>query len=91
MGARAPPGSRETSLLLAAAASPEEAARVGNQAGGRVGFFLHTDDFRRDHRAMSAQGVEFREEPREEAYGTVAVFADLYGKLWDLIQPRAPR
>lgn len=85
----APPGSRETSLLLAEAASPEEAARIGDQAGGRVCLFLHTDDFHRDHRAMSAQGVAFREPPREEVYGTVAVFADLYGNLWDLIQPRA--
>ena len=67
------------------------AARVGDKAGGRVFLFLHTDDFRRDHRAMLARGVVFREPPREEAYGTVAVFADLYGNLWDLIQPRERR
>ena len=75
-------------LLLARAADERQEARVGDQTGGRVGFFLETDDFRRDHERMTARGVEFREEPREEAYGTVAVFADLYGNLFDLIQPR---
>lgn len=74
-------------LLLAKADGPDQLATVGNQAGGRVGFFLETDDFDRDHLAMLAKGVRFREEPRREAYGTVAVFADLYGNLWDLIQP----
>jgi catechol 2,3-dioxygenase-like lactoylglutathione lyase family enzyme len=82
----APPGSRGTSLLLAQASTPEEASRVGNQTGGRVFLFLHTDDFWRDYRAMTARGVKFRETPREEPYGTVAVFEDLYGNKWDLLQ-----
>ena len=77
----------ETPLLLAKADGPEEATAVGNQAGGRVAFFLHTDDFSRDHARMTAAGVTFRETPRHEAYGTVAVFEDLYGNPWDLIQP----
>lgn len=84
----APPGSPSTPLLLAKAAGPAQAARVGDQAGGRVFLFLHTDDFARDHAAMRARGVRFREAPRHEAYGTVAVFEDLYGNLWDLIEPR---
>ncbi len=75
-------------LLLAEAKSDEERSRIGNQTGGRVFLFLETDDFARDHAAMLAHGVEFREEPRHEAYGTVAVFADLHGNLWDLIEPR---
>lgn len=83
----APPGGG-TSLLLARAASPAQAERVGEQTGGRVFLFLHTDDFRRDHAAMLARGVTFREAPREETYGTVAVFEDLYGNRWDLIEPR---
>jgi catechol 2,3-dioxygenase-like lactoylglutathione lyase family enzyme len=83
-----PPGSGGTCLLLARAATPEQAARVGDQTGGRVGFFLHTDDFRRDYDALRARGVRFREEPREEEYGMVAVFEDLYGNRWDLLQPR---
>lgn len=74
-------------LLLAQASSPEQKLAVGNQAGGRVMFFLNTDDFWRDHTAMSNAGVTFMETPREEAYGIVAVFQDLYGNLWDLIQP----
>jgi catechol 2,3-dioxygenase-like lactoylglutathione lyase family enzyme len=82
----APPGSQETRLLLAKAATHEQAARVGDQTGGRVFLFLHTDDFWRDFRALSARGVKFREEPRREKYGTVAVFEDLYGNLWDLLQ-----
>jgi catechol 2,3-dioxygenase-like lactoylglutathione lyase family enzyme len=89
----APPGadSRGTSegkcrLLLAQAKNAEELAAVGNQTGGRVFLFLHTDDFHRDHRAFKARGVEFIEEPREESYGTVAVFRDLYGNKWDLLQ-----
>ncbi|MEW9834376.1 VOC family protein, partial [Mesorhizobium marinum] len=65
----------------------EQAARIGDQTGGRVFLFLETDDFARDHAAMLAKGVSFREEPRRESYGTVAVFADLYGNLWDLIEP----
>ena len=82
----APPGSRETRLLLAQAAGPEQAARVGDQAGGRVFLFLHTDDFWRDYRAYRVRGVTFCEEPRHEAYGIVAVFEDLYGNRWDLLQ-----
>ena len=74
-------------LLLAKAEGDVQTAAVGNQAGGRVGFFLETDDFDRDHAAMLDKGVSFKEEPRREAYGTVAVFADLYGNLWDLIEP----
>lgn len=75
-------------LLLARADGDSQRAAIGNQTGGRVAFFLHTDDFRRDHAAMVARGVVFHEEPRVEAYGTVAVFEDLYGNLWDLIQPK---
>jgi len=82
----APPGSRGTNLLLAQASTPEESSRVGNQTGGRVFLFLHTDDFWRDYRAMTARGVKFREAPRKEAYGTVAVFEDLYGNKWDLLE-----
>jgi len=82
----APPGT-ETALLLAKADGPEQEAAIGNQTGGRVGFFLETDDFARDHAAMLAKGVTFKEESRHEAYGTVAVFADPFGNLWDLIQP----
>ena len=82
----APAGSRGSSLLLARASTPEETSRIGNQTGGRVFLFLHTDDFWRDYRAMTARGVKFREAPREEAYGTVAVFEDLYGNKWDLLQ-----
>lgn len=82
----APPGSSGVALLLARAGSPEQESRVGNQTGGRVFLFLHTDDFWRDHRAMSARGVRFLEEPREEPYGTVAVFEDLYGNKWDLLE-----
>lgn len=83
----APPGAAETALLLARAATPEQAAQIGSQAGGRVFLFLHTDDFRRDYDEMRSRGVRFVEEPREEAYGTVAVFLDLYGNRWDLLQP----
>lgn len=82
----APPGSRETRLLLARAVTPEQSARIGDQTGGRVFLFLHTDDFWRDYRRMREAGVTFCEEPREEAYGTVAVFEDLYGSRWDLLQ-----
>ncbi|HEY0020144.1 MAG TPA: VOC family protein [Longimicrobium sp.] len=83
-----PPGAAETALLLARAATPEQEAAVGNQAGGRVFLFLHTGDFARDHARMRAHGVRFVEEPRDEAYGTVAVFLDLYGNRWDLLQPK---
>jgi catechol 2,3-dioxygenase-like lactoylglutathione lyase family enzyme len=86
----APPGSRGTSLLLARASTQEETSRIGNQTGGRVFLFLHTDDFWRDYRAMMAHGVKFRREPREETYGTVAVFEDLYGNLWDLLELKQP-
>jgi uncharacterized glyoxalase superfamily protein PhnB len=75
-------------LPLAAAADGEQRSRIGNQTGGRVFLFLETDDFQRDYHEMKEHGVEFREEPRYEPYGTVAVFADLYGNLWDLIEPR---
>ena len=75
-------------LLLARADGDRQRSHVGDQTGGRVFLFFETDDFSRDHEAMLARGVEFREEPRREAYGTVAVFADLYGNLWDLIEPR---
>ncbi|MGA7399572.1 MAG: VOC family protein [Candidatus Sulfotelmatobacter sp.] len=85
-----PPGSRGTDLLLARASTPEEISRIGNQTGGRVFLFLHTDDFWRDYRAMTARGVKFRRAPREEAYGTVAVFEDLYGNLWDLLELKKP-
>ena len=77
-----------TQLLLAKAATPEQSARVGDQAGGRVFLFLHTDDFRRDYEAYRAKGVRFVEEPRYEAYGDVVVFEDLYGNRWDLVQPK---
>ena len=75
-------------LLLARASNDEQRSRIGNQTGGRVGFFLHTDDFWRDHAAMTARGVEFLETPREEVYATVAVFRDLYGNTWDLLEPK---
>jgi catechol 2,3-dioxygenase-like lactoylglutathione lyase family enzyme len=84
----APPGDGETALLLAKAANPEQAARIGDQTGGRVFLFLNTDDFRRDYAAYQARGVDFTEEPREETYGTVVVFRDLYGNKWDLVQHR---
>ncbi|MEM9179941.1 MAG: VOC family protein [Pseudomonadota bacterium] len=83
----APPGA-ETALLLAKADGAEQAAAIGNQTGGRVGFFLHTDDFTRDHTAMLSKGVTFHEAPRHEPYGTVAVFEDPFGNLWDLIEPK---
>ena len=82
----APPGSTETSLLLAQAASPEQVQTIGNQSGGRVFLFLQTNDFWRDYNAMKANGVSFLEQPRQEAYGTVVVFEDLYGNKWDLIE-----
>src|SRR5215475_7056146 len=85
----APRGSEGTNLLLAQASTAEQASRIGNQTGGRVFLFLHTDDFWRDYRAISGHGVKFVREPRDEPYGTVAVFEDLYGNLWDLIQPRS--
>jgi catechol 2,3-dioxygenase-like lactoylglutathione lyase family enzyme len=89
----APPGDPKggdgaMALLLAKAANPEQAARIGDQTGGRVFLFLRTDDFWRDYNAYKARGVDFTEEPREEIYGTVVVFRDLYGNKWDLVQHR---
>ena len=83
----APPGAGGTQLLLARAVGERQASRVGDQTGGRVFLFLHTDDFWRDYRSFAEHGVVFVREPSEEDYGTVAVFQDLYGNLWDLIQP----
>jgi catechol 2,3-dioxygenase-like lactoylglutathione lyase family enzyme len=82
----APPGSTGTALLLARAATTEQATRVGNQTGGRVFLFLHTDDFWRDYNELKSRNVKFAEDPRHESYGTVVVFEDLYGNRWDLIQ-----
>jgi catechol 2,3-dioxygenase-like lactoylglutathione lyase family enzyme len=82
----APPGSQGSSLLLAQAATPEQEKRIGNQTGGRVFLFLHTDDFWRDYTEMTARKVKFTRPPSKETYGTVAVFEDLYGNLWDLLQ-----
>ena len=82
----APPGSRGATLLLAKASKPEQEAFVGNQAGGRVFLFLNTDDFWRDYNEMVDRGVKFVREPKTESYGIVAVFEDLYGNLWDLLQ-----
>ena len=80
------PGNRGATLLLAKAKNDAERAAIGNQTGGRVFMFLHTDDFRRDYEAMKARGVQFAEEPRHEQYGTVVVFLDLYGNKWDLVE-----
>jgi lactoylglutathione lyase len=82
----APRGSRGTAILLAKASTPEEVSRIGNQTGGRVFLFLHTDDFWRDYNAIREKGVKFIREPKEEEYGTVAVFEDLYGNKWDLLE-----
>lgn len=82
----APPNSKGATLLLARASKPEQEAFVGNQTGGRVFLFLDTDDFWRDYNAMRAKGVKFIREPKEEEYGTVSVFEDLYGNLWDLVE-----
>ncbi len=84
----APPGSTGMGILLAKAANEEQLSRVGNQTGGRVFLFLHTDDFWRDYQDMSSKGIRFVRGPQEEPYGTVAVFEDLYGNLWDMIQPK---
>ena len=82
-----PKGGEGAAILLAEAADEAQRAAIGNQTGGRVGFFLRTDDFARDHARFRDAGVLFREAPRHEPYGTVAVFQDLYGNLWDLIEP----
>ncbi len=82
----APKGSHGTSLLLAKAANQEQESRIGNQTGGRVFLFLYTDDFYRDYTSMLDKGIHFTSQPRKEAYGTVVVFEDLYGNLWDMIQ-----
>ncbi|MCB8982420.1 MAG: VOC family protein [Ardenticatenaceae bacterium] len=82
----APPGSSGTTLLLARATTPEQTAVIGQQTGGRVFLFLNTDDFWRDYHDMVAAGIHFVREPKEAPYGTVAVFADLYGNLWDLLE-----
>ena len=81
-----PPNSEGTDILLARATTPEQLKAVGNQTGGRVAFFLNTDDFWRDYNEMLARGINFVREPKEESYGTVAVFEDLYGNLWDLVE-----
>jgi len=84
----APAGSKGSALLLARAVNQEQASRIGNQTGGRIFLFLYTDDFWRDYSAYKAKGVVFVRDPKEETYGTVAVFQDLYGNKWDLLQPR---
>jgi catechol 2,3-dioxygenase-like lactoylglutathione lyase family enzyme len=85
----APPGATESRLLLARASGPEQVARVGNQTGGRVFLFLNTDDFPRDYASFKSKGVVFVREPSQQPYGTVAVFQDPFGNLWDLLQPTA--
>lgn len=84
----APSGSRECCLLLAKASSEEQKKHVGNQTGGRVFLFLHTDNFERDYQNLIQENIRIVREPKQESYGTVAVFADLYGNLWDLIEPK---
>ena len=84
----APRGSTGCHLLLARASTAEQASRIGNQTGGRVFLFLHTDDFERDYATLNAKGVEFVREPQQRPYGTVAVFRDPWGNLWDLLQPK---
>ena len=83
----APPGAQECTLLLAKAANEKQSESIGNQTGGRVFLFLFTDDFQRDYEKMSARNIKFVRPPQEEDYGTVAVFEDLYGNLWDLLEP----
>jgi catechol 2,3-dioxygenase-like lactoylglutathione lyase family enzyme len=82
-----PPGANESGILLARASTPEQVSRIGNQTGGRVFLFLYTDDFWRDYDLLKAKGVEFIRTPAEHPYGIVAVFKDLYGNHWDLLQP----
>ena len=86
----APSADAAFALLLARAATPDQERAVGNQTGGRVFMFLHTDDFHRDYEHMKSYGVRFTEKPRHESYGTVVVFLDLYGNKWDLIGPVTP-
>jgi catechol 2,3-dioxygenase-like lactoylglutathione lyase family enzyme len=86
----APPGSNGGALLIARAATPEQRTFIGNQFGGRVGLFLHTDNFEREHARLLAAGITFTESPRREAYGTVAVFTDRWGNKWDLLQLDRP-
>ena len=86
-----PPGSDSTRLLLARASTPEQETFIGNQTGGRVFLFLSTDDFWRDYKQMLSAGIHFVREPKQAAYGTVAVFKDLYGNLWDLVQLNRPQ
>lgn len=86
----APPCARETKILLARASTPEETSRIGSQTGGRVFLFLHTDDFWRDYKTLTQRGVQFIRKPKEEEYGTVAVFEDLFGNKWDLLQLKRP-
>ena len=83
-----PSGSKECCVLLAKAGNEDQRARIGNQTGGRVFLFLYTDDFWRDYKDMQRNGIEFIRDPVIESYGTVAVFKDLYGNLWDLLEPR---
>jgi catechol 2,3-dioxygenase-like lactoylglutathione lyase family enzyme len=85
----APPGSNGTTLLLARASTPEQESFIGRQSGGRVFLFLETDDFWRDYKEMLSAGIKFVREPKEAPYGTVAVFQDLYGNLWDLLEPKS--
>ncbi|HEY0672487.1 MAG TPA: VOC family protein [Longimicrobiales bacterium] len=87
----APPGGNGAALLLSRPSNPMQAEYIGNQTGGRVTFFLETDDFWRDYRRMQARGVEFAREPATESYGTVAVFKDLHGNLWDLVERTSNR
>lgn len=87
----APPGGGETRLLLAKAANPEQRAAIGHQSGGRVLFFLHTDDFDRDYARYRQAGVDFTEQPRNEVYGKVVVFRDAYGNKWDLVEKPVER
>jgi catechol 2,3-dioxygenase-like lactoylglutathione lyase family enzyme len=83
-----PPGARESRLLLARASTADQETRIGAQTGGRVFLFLHTDNFWRDYERYKASGIEFVRQPHDESYGTVAVFKDLYGNLWDLLEPK---
>jgi len=83
-----PPGSSECAILLARASTPEQVLHIGNQTGGRVFLFLYTDDFWRDYELLQSKGVSFVRDPKDQPYGLVAVFKDLYGNQWDLLQPR---